>query len=46
MSLHPLEMVGAYRLGAVIGKGSGAVVRMVKNWKGGVFAMKTYEKFN
>lgn len=44
--MHPIEMIGAYRVGTILGKGSCATVRLVKNWKGGVFAMKTYEKFN
>jgi len=35
-------MVGAYRVGTIIGRGCYATVRLVKNWKGGVFAMKTY----
>jgi hypothetical protein len=44
--MHPIEMVGAYRVGNVIGKGVYATVKLVKNWKGGVFAMKTYDKFD
>lgn len=31
-------------MGGVIGKGSYASVRLVKSWKGGVFAMKMYDK--
>lgn len=37
-------MIGSYRVGGVIGKGSYATVRLVKSWKGGVYAMKIYEK--
>ncbi len=36
--------MGTYRVGGVIGKGAYASVRPVKNWKGGVYAMKIYEK--
>ncbi len=38
------ELVGTYRVGGVIGKGSYASVRLVKGWKGGTFAMKIYDK--
>lgn len=38
------ELVGSYRVGGVIGKGSYASVRLVKSWKGGVYAMKMYDK--
>ena len=31
-------------MGGIIGKGSYASVRLVKSWKGGVFAMKIYDK--
>ena len=31
-------------MGGVIGKGSYATVRLVKSWKGGIFAMKIYDK--
>ena len=31
-------------MGGVIGKGSYASVRLVKSWKGGVYAMKIYDK--
>lgn len=37
-------MIGTYRIGGVIGKGSYASVRLVKSWKGGVYAMKIYDK--
>ena len=37
-------MIGSYRLGGMIGKGSYAIVRLVKSWKGGVYAMKMYNK--
>lgn len=36
--------MGTYKVGGVIGKGSYATVRMVKGWKGGIFAMKIYDK--
>lgn len=35
-------MIGSYRVGGAIGKGSYAIVRLVKSWKGGIFAMKIY----
>lgn len=31
-------------MGGVIGKGTYASVRLVKSWKGGVYAMKIYDK--
>lgn len=37
-------MIGSYRVGGVIGKGSYATVRLAKSWKGKVYAMKIYEK--
>ena len=36
-------MIGSYRVGGVIGKGSYATVRLAKSWKGKVYAMKIYE---
>jgi hypothetical protein len=38
------EIVGSYKMGAVLGRGSYATVRVAKGWKGGVFAVKVYEK--
>lgn len=36
------DLVGTYRVGAIIGRGGCSNVWVVRNWKGGVYAMKTY----
>ena len=38
------EIIGSYRIGGIIGKGSYATVRLAKGWKGGSFAMKIYDR--
>jgi serine/threonine protein kinase len=43
--IHRLvEIVGKYRVGEVLGRGTYATVRLAKGGKGGTFAMKIYEK--
>ncbi len=39
-----IEMIGTYRIQSLLGKGGYAIVRKAKSWKGGLFAIKTYEK--
>lgn len=37
-------MIGSYKVGGEIGKGSYGSVRIARNWKGNINAIKIYEK--
>ena len=40
------EMIGSYRVGGILGKGSYATVRLARNWKGSTYAIKVYSRAN